>query len=370
MKADIKELVDKLEKRIDFLMKKLSIEEKKKKIASLEKETARKDLWKNKEEARGLLKKLGGLKEEIEGSEKIKESLDSLKELLEITEDKDRQDLEFIKKQAEKLKESLEKLELVTFLSGPYDENDAILSIHAGQGGTEACDWTAMLKRMYVQFIQKKNWKFEMVDQREGEEAGFKSVTFFVKGRLAYGFLKREAGTHRLVRLSPFNANNLRQTSFARVEVMPIFEKEKEEVIISPKDLEVDFFRSSGHGGQNVNKVSTAVRIKHIPSGIVVESQSQRYQEQNRKIAMQILQGKLWQLEEKEREEKKQEIKGEYKVAGWGNQIRSYVLQPYKLVKDLRTGWEEKDAQAVLDGRLDGFVNAELKGLNLEGKSV
>lgn len=217
-----------------------------------------------------------------------------------------------------------------------------------------------MLKRMYLRYAEKKGWKVQVLEESQGEEAGIKSVTLAISGRYAYGYLRHEKGTHRLVRQSPFNADNLRQTSFALVEVMPEIEAETD-VVIKPDDLEIEFYRSSGSGGQNVNKVSTAVRLKHLPTGLVVESQTQRFQEQNRKLALKILKGKLWQIEEEKRLQQLKQIKGEHKAASWGNQIRSYVLHPYKQVKDLRTEFVSQQPTAVLGGELDGFIEAELK---------
>lgn len=361
MKKEIQKTVSELKERFRQIIKKLSLPQKKEKIKTLEEESSKPDLWNERQKAEKLLKELGDLKAEIEEAKEIEEKLNSIEALIQITKDEAEEDLQVLQKELEGLIKQVDKLELNTFLSGPFDAGDAILSIHAGQGGTEACDWAQMLYRMYLRFCEKKGWKADIVDERPGEEAGIKSATMFIRGKFTYGWLKGEKGTHRLVRLSPFNANNLRQTSFAAVEVMPIFEPEQADIQIKPQDLEISFSRSSGHGGQNVNKVSTAVRIKHIPTQIVVECQTQRYQEQNRKIALQILQGKLWELRQAKQEKQEQTIKGKYKVAGWGNQIRSYVLQPYKLVKDLRTGWEETNPEAVLDGELDGFMKAEMK---------
>ncbi len=359
--ASMEEVIQKikdLKERLGLLAGKLKLEEKKEEIKGLEEEIARPGFWDNREEAQEKTKLLAADKEDQEEVENFRERLAVLEEMVSSGEAEAL--LEDLQKEAEELTRLMGKLEIKAFLSGPYDACPAILSVHAGQGGTEAMDWAQMLQRMYLRLAERKGWKADIVDIIPGDEAGIKSATMTISGRFTYGYLKGEAGTHRLVRQSPFNADKLRQTSFALVEVLPEV-GEKEEVPIPETELEWEFFRASSHGGQNVQKVSTAVRLRHLPSGIVVTSQSERYQERNREIALNLLRAKLWQLEEEKREKEKKALKGEFKLAAWGNQIRSYVLHPYKMVKDLRTDYEVSNPFAVLDGELEGFIEAELK---------
>lgn len=337
------------------------IAEKKQELESLEAKTLEQDFWNDSKESGKVLAKIKSLKDIVSNYSKIYDEVINLIEMTDLVmadfdEDLKKEILNNTKLASDKV----EKLELQTFLSGKYDKNNAIVTIHPGAGGTESQDWAEMLYRMYTRWAGKSNYQVNEVDFLEGDEAGIKSVTFEVIGENAYGYLKGEMGVHRLVRISPFDSNSRRHTSFASVEVLPEITDDIE-LDINPDDLRVDTYRASGAGGQHVNKTSSAVRITHIPTNIVAQCQSERSQIQNRETAMKMLKSKLLDLKEKEQKEKIEDLKGVQRDIAWGSQIRSYVFCPYTLVKDHRTNYEVGNVQAVMDGDLDGFIESYLK---------
>lgn len=307
------------------------------------------------------MKRLGRLREEVEAWLRLRQRADELRELLDLAEAEGAEDLAAeLAREVEALEEEVRRHQFEVWMSGPYDRNDAILAIHAGAGGTDAQDWAEMLLRMYLRWAERRGWETELLDKVDGEEAGIKSATVLVKGPYAYGYLKAEKGVHRLVRLSPFDAAHRRHTSFALVEVWPDI-GESPEIVIRPEDLIIETFRASTAGGQHMQKNETAVRIRHIPTGIVVSCQNERSQTQNRETALKILKARLAELEEQKRRAEIAALKGEHVSAEWGNQIRSYVLHPYQLVKDHRTEHETSQVERVLNGELDDFIEAYLR---------
>lgn len=352
--------------RITDVGEKLHVAEKQRELTELKNTAAETSFWNDDQKAKVTLKRIAGLEEEITLVESLLAKCHEWEELLTMALDTNESDSGFTadaEAALTTLTRDVDQAEIHLFLSGPYDANDAIVSIHAGQGGTEAQDWAEMLLRMYMRYFERKRWKYELIEETRGDEAGIKSASIMVSGTMCFGYLKHEAGTHRLVRQSPFNADKLRQTSFALVEILPQI-TDSQTVTVREEDLEWQFFRAGGKGGQNVNKVNTAVRLRHIPSGIVVEARTERYQEQNRKYALAILTSKLWQIEEERRAKEIDSLKGGNRMASWGTQIRNYVLHPYQLVKDVRTEVETSDTSGVLDGDLDAFVIAEVKLAN------
>lgn len=331
------------------------------KIEELEQETAAPDFWEDMDNSQKVLQKTKQLKNKVDKYEELKTSWEDLLTLVELgNEEEDLSLLDEIKDGVKELQDNLEKMTLETLLSGEYDKNNAILSLHSGAGGTESQDWTQMLYRMYTRWAERNGYTVSVLDLLEGDEAGIKSVTFQLNGLNAYGYAKAEKGVHRLVRISPFDAAGRRHTSFASLEVMPEIEDDNT-VVINPDDLKIDTYRSSGAGGQHVNKTDSAIRITHIPTGIVVACQTERSQHQNKDNAMKMLKSKLAEVLEREQKEKIEDIKGEVKEIAWGSQIRSYVFHPYNLVKDHRTNFEMGNIGAVMDGDIDGFINEYLK---------
>ncbi len=332
-------------------------------MRQLEKQSARPGLWDDAASAQTVMKRLAEAQETVSTWRDLERAAADLRGLVEMAEDEEDEALgPELAAEVDALAAQLDRLEFDLSFSGPYDRRAAILAVHAGAGGTESQDWAEMLLRMYLHWAEQRRYRAEVFDVMPGEEAGIKSATLEVGGRFAYGRLRSERGVHRLVRLSPFDADHARHTSFALVEVMPEPEGAAE-VSISAEELRIDVFRASGHGGQNVQKNATAVRVTHIPTGIVATCQNERSQHRNRESAMRVLEARLLERELEKQAGEQARIKGEHVAAGWGNQIRSYVLHPYKMVKDHRTGYETSDPNAVLDGDLDGFMEAYLKAM-------
>ena len=351
---DLKIRIENLQKELNDALQRIDFDALLARQKELSESSQAPDFWQDNLKAQDIMQQLSRLEARIEPWQKLKGEVSELEELAALQDITLRNDLE---KQLDQLEITLEKLRLELAYSGPNDQADALLAVHAGAGGTDAQDWAQMLLRMYVRWAEQSGYKVNTIDESPGDEAGIKSATIAISGRLAYGKLKGEHGVHRLVRLSPFNANNLRQTSFAKLEILPKIDQ-PDSVLIDDKELKIDVYRAGGHGGQSVNTTDSAVRITHLPTGITVSIQNERSQLQNKETAMTILRSKLVRLQLEQHLETVAELKGPNQSAEWGNQIRSYVLHPYKQVKDLRTGYESKDPAAVLDGNLDPFIES------------
>ena len=340
-------------------------------MQELEELTLRPDFWSDADKAQKVLKERMAMEKDVTCWEELNRKAQDIRELIELgSEEEDEATLAEVAALNQELEAGVSQAEFRRMLSGPHDASGSFVAINAGAGGTESQDWAEMLLRMYLRYCERKGWKTEITDYQEGDVAGVKGVTFAVTGEFAYGYLKAEAGIHRLVRISPFDSSARRHTSFASVFVFPILEEDDIDIKIVETDLRIDTYRSSGAGGQHVNTTDSAIRITHIPTGTVVACQSERSQHSNKATAMKVLRSKLYELELRERESKASEIAGEKKEIGWGSQIRSYVLHPYKMVKDLRTGVESGNPDAVLDGALEDFVVPYLMGVRRETKDI
>ncbi|HGE72793.1 TPA: peptide chain release factor 2 [Candidatus Poribacteria bacterium] len=361
MLTEIRSAVQEVKERVMGAGGLLDVANKEKEVEKLEKEMSDPNFWNNPIRAQEVSQQIARLKSDIDFFNKLKTHADDIETLLELAESEEDESLsDEIQGELSKLEKELDQLEFRLMLNGPHDRNNAILEIHSGAGGTESQDWADMLLRMYLRWCESKGFRTEIIDMLQGDEAGIKSVTVMVTGEYAYGYLRAEIGVHRLVRLSPFDANHRRHTSFASVSVIPEIE-DNVDIQINESDLRIDTFRSGGPGGQHVNKTDSAVRITHIPTGIVAQCQSERSQHKNRETAMKVLRARLYELEMQKKSEEMAKIQGEKRDIAFGSQIRSYVFHPYRMIKDLRTGVEFGDVDRIMDGDLDPFITAYLK---------
>jgi len=366
MQEELKEKITELDKKLEHLRAYLDISKKEIKVKEFERMVSEPSFWQDKQTSTKILKELKRLKSSVESWNNYKKKIVDARELLELFKD-DKDVLNNITSELNKIVGNIEELEFQTLLGGEFDQNNAILSINSGAGGTESCDWASMLLRMYQRWAESHNYKVKVMDILSGEEAGIKNATVSIKGDFAYGYLKAETGVHRLVRISPFDANKRRHTSFASVDVIAEIQDDVD-IQIKPDEIKIDTFRASGKGGQHVNVTDSAVRITHLDSGIVTQCQNERSQHQNKEVAMSVLKAKLYELKRREKEEKISKEYSQKQKIEWGSQIRSYVMHPYNMVKDHRTDCETGNVGAVMDGKLDDFIHAYLKKKTLEKK--
>jgi len=358
MQENLQKRTENIERVLGELYTLLGIESKKENIAKLQVKMSDASFWNNQKDAGRVIEELKGLKEDVDTWDNLKSKADDISGLVDISDSSYQDELE---REITELEKKIENFRIKMFLGGKLDSANAIVEINSGAGGTESCDWVQMIFRMYIRWAENKKFRTKVINEVKGDETGFKNITFFVEGRYAYGYLKSEIGVHRLVRISPFDSNKRRHTSFASVAVYPQIQ-DNYSVDIKPEDLKIDTFRSSGAGGQHVNKTDSAVRITHIPTGLVVSCQNERSQYQNKQVALGVLRAKIYELNEQKKKKELDKISGDKRKIEWGSQIRSYVLFPYLLVKDHRTNVEKHDAHAVLDGNIDEFIEGFLKG--------
>ena len=350
--------IEKIEEDLKSITRSLNLEQKREKLQKLQEQTSTNHFWEDAKNAKNVMSNISFLEKEISTIDTLQKELNSLKE---ITKSATEQEKILLSEEFLILKEKIEKFSFRKFLSNKYDSSKALLTINAGQGGTESNDWAQILLRMYSMYFEKEGWNYKVTNLLKGNEAGITTASIEIEEPYSFGILKKEHGVHRLVRVSPFNAQGLRQTTFAGVEVLPIFEENDQELHIPEKDIRFKAVKAGGPGGQNVNKTSSAVQLTHIPTGITAHSSELKSQLQNRQKAMEILKAKLWRIKEEKKLKKIDEVKGDFKEASWGNQIRNYVLHPYKLVKDLRTNVQSNDPESVLDGDIEKFLEAQIR---------